>query len=197
MSRPKRRTYRCTRTRRSRVPFRPSVARWRCRFWADCTINILERRFPTGTPSQGSSQQTTLARATSHWIARQLTEAYAWQQPPRYIVRDRDCVYGAVVIQRLRAMGIRDRPISPRSPWQNGYSERLIGSIRRECLDHVVAFSERHLRHLLNSYQKCYNEARTHLSLHKDAPIPRAVHTVGRTLAVPVLGGLHHQYFRA
>jgi Integrase core domain len=83
------------------------------------------------------------------------------------------------------------------SPWQNGYSERLIGSIRRDCLDHVVVFGEQHLLHLLNSYQKYYNEARTHLSLHKDAPIPRAVQTVGRTLAVPVLGGLHHQYFRA
>jgi hypothetical protein len=75
------------------------------------------------------------ARPSAHWIARQLTEAYGWQQTPRYIVRDRDCVYGDVVIQRLRAMGIRDRPISPRSPWQNGYSERLIGSIRRDCLD--------------------------------------------------------------
>jgi hypothetical protein len=73
----------------------------------------------------------------------------------------------------------------------------VLGSIRRECLDHVVVFGERHLRHLLNSYQKYYNEARTHLSLHKDAPVPRAAHTVGRTLAVPVLGGLHHQYFRA
>ena len=137
------------------------------------------------------------ARPSSHWIARQLTEAYGWQQTPRYIVRDRDCIYGDVVIRRLRAMGIRGRPIAPRSPWQNGYSERLIGSIRRDCLDHVVVFGERHLRHLLNSYQKYYNEARTHLSLHKDAPIPRAVQTVGRTLAMPVLGGLHHQYFRA
>jgi Integrase core domain len=136
------------------------------------------------------------ARPSAHWIARQLTEAYGWQQTPRYIVRDRDCVYGAVVIERLRAMGIRDRPIVPRSPWQNGYSERLIGSIRRDCLDHVIVFGERHLHHLLNSYQKYYNEARTHLSLRKDAPIPRAVQTVGRTLAVPVLGGLHHQYFR-
>jgi hypothetical protein len=77
------------------------------------------------------------ARPSAHWIVRQLTEAYGWQQAPPYIVRDRDCVYGAVVIQRLRAMGIRDRPISPQSPWQNGYSERLIGSIRRDCLDHV------------------------------------------------------------
>src|SRR2546428_5848947 len=104
------------------------------------------------------------ARPSAHWIVRQLTEAYGWQQTPRYIIRDRDCVYGNVVIQRLRAMGIRDRPISPRSPWQNGYSERLIGSIRRDCLDHVVVFGERHLRHLLNSYQKYYNEVRTHLS---------------------------------
>src|SRR5215471_2405140 len=137
------------------------------------------------------------ARPSAHWIARQLTEAYGWQQTPRYIVRDRDCVYGDVVIQRLRAMGIRDRPISPRSPWQNGYSERLIGSIRRDCLDHVVVLGERHLRHLLNAYQKYYNEARTHLSLHKDAPVPRAVQTVGLPLAMPVLGGLHHQYFQS
>jgi hypothetical protein len=119
------------------------------------------------------------ARPSADWIAHQVTEPYGWQQTPRYIVRDRDCVYGDVVIQR--------------SPWQNGYSERLIGSIRRDCLDHVVVFGERHLRHLLNSYQKYYNEARTHLSLHKDAPIPRTIQTVGRTLAMPVLGGLHHQ----
>jgi len=134
---------------------------------------------------------------SAHWISRQLTEAYGWQQTPRYIVRDRDCVYGEIVTQRLRAMGIRDRPISPQSPWQNGYSERLIASIRRDCLDHVVVFGERHLRYLLNSYQKYYNEARTHLSLYKDAPIPRTIQTVGRTLAMPALDGLHHQYFRA
>jgi Integrase core domain len=148
-------------------------------------------------PTANSKRLGVTARPSAHWIARQLTEAYGWQQTPRYIVRDRDCVYGDVVIQRLRAMGIRDRPISPRSPWQNGYSERLIGSIRRNCLDHVVVFGERHLRHLLNAYQKYYSEARTHLSLHKDAPIPRGVQTIGRTLVVPVLGGLHHQYFRA
>ena len=90
-------------------------------------------------------------------------------------------------------------PLMNRSAWkwQNGYSERLIDSIRRDCLDHVVVFGERHLRHLLNSYQKYYNEARTHLSLHKDAPISRAVLTVGRTLAVSVLDGLHDQYLRA
>ena len=94
-------------------------------------------------------------------------------------------------------MGIRDRPIAPRSPWQNGCAERLIGSIRRDCLDHVLVFGERHLRHLLKSYQEYYNEARTHLSLQKDAPVSRAVQAVWQTFAVPVLGGLHHQYIRA
>jgi hypothetical protein len=89
-------------------------------------------------------------------------------------------------------MGIRDRPISPRSPWQNGYAERLIGSIRRDCLDHVVVFGEPHLRSLLRSYQRYYNEGRTHLSLCKDAPIPRAVQASGHIVVAPILGGLHH-----
>ena len=93
-------------------------------------------------------------------------------------------------------MGIRDRPTSPRSPWQNGYAERLIGSIRRECIDHVIVFGECHLRHLLRSYLNYYNETRTHLSLDKDAPVSRAIQTVGRMFARPVLGGLHHQYVR-
>jgi transposase InsO family protein len=136
------------------------------------------------------------AHPTAEWIARQLTEAYGWQRAPRYIIRDRDRAYGEAVLSRLRAMGIRDRPIAVRSPWQNGCAERLIGSIRRDCLDHVVVFGERHLCHLLKAYQKYYNEARTHLSLVKDAPIPRAVQAIGQTMAVPVLGGLHHRYIR-
>jgi transposase InsO family protein len=137
------------------------------------------------------------AHPNAEWIARQLTEACGWKESPRYVVRDRDGVYGEAFIRRLAAMGIRDRPISARSPWQNGYAERLIGSIRRECLDHVVVFGEQHLRHLLGSYQKYYNEVRTHLSLRKDAPFPRAVQIEGRrVLALPVLGGLHHQYVR-
>jgi transposase InsO family protein len=135
------------------------------------------------------------AHPTAEWIARQLTEAYAWAQTPRYIIRDRDGAYGDVLIRRLRAMGIRDRPIEPRSPWQNGHTERLIGSIRRDCLDHVVVFGERHLRHLLRSYQRYYNDARTHLSLNKDAPALRAVQAVGRIVANPHLGGLHHHTF--
>jgi transposase InsO family protein len=133
---------------------------------------------------------------SAQWIAHQLSEAYGWQQAPQYVIRDRDCVYGEAFIRRLRAMGIRDRPISPRSPWQNGYAERLIGSIRRDCLDHVVVFSERHLCHLLRLYQRYYNDARTHLSLNKDAPVSRAVQAVGRIVPNPHLGGLHYQYVR-
>src|SRR5215471_18357833 len=132
------------------------------------------------------------AHPSAQWIGRQLSEAYGWQQAPQYVVRDRDCVYGEVFIRRLRAMGIRDRPISPRS-WQNGYTERLVGSIRRDCLDHVVVFSERHLCHLLRLYQRYYNDARTHLSLNKDAPVSRAVQAVGRIVPNPQLGGLCHQ----
>jgi transposase InsO family protein len=136
------------------------------------------------------------AHPTAEWISHQLTEAYGWKVAPRYIIRDRDAVYGDVFIRRLRAMSIRDRPTAPRSPWQNGYCERAIGSIRRECLDHVVVFGERHLRHLLRSYATYYNEARTHLSVNKDAPSPRTVHAVGRILPTPFLGGLHHLYVR-
>ena len=113
-----------------------------------------------------------------------------------YLIRDRDACYGNLFVRRVRSLGIRDRPTSPRSPWQNGYAERLIGSIRRECLDHVVVFGERHLRHLLLSYVNYYNSVRTHLSLAKDAPLVRPVRAVGRIKPLPVLGGLHHQYIR-
>jgi hypothetical protein len=109
------------------------------------------------------------AHPNAEWLARQLTEACGWGEPPRYLIRDRDGVYGAAFIRRIRAMAIRDRPVSA-SPWQNGYADGLIGSIRRECLDHVVVVGERYLRHVLASYQKYYNEVRTHLSLQKDAP---------------------------
>jgi transposase InsO family protein len=111
--------------------------------------------------------------ATTHpsaeWISRQLMEAYGWEQGPRYLVRDRDRVYGEVFMRRLLAIGMRNRPTAPRSSWQNGYGERLIGSIRRDCLDHDIVFGERHLRHLLRSYANYYNQTRTQLSLNKDS----------------------------
>jgi transposase InsO family protein len=136
------------------------------------------------------------AHLTAEWLARQLTEACGSDPAPRYLIRDRDGAYGEIFKNRLRAMGIRDRPTAPRSPWQNGCAERLIGSIRRECLDHVVVFGEWHLRHLLFSYMEYYNNARTHLSLNKDAPITRAVEAVGRIIPRQMVGGLHHRYSR-
>ncbi len=136
------------------------------------------------------------AHPSAEWISRQLTEAYGWEEWPCYLVRDRDSAYGEVFNRRLRAMGIRDRPTAPRSPWQNGYCERLIGSIRRECLDHILVFGERHLRHLLRAYADYYNHTRTHLLLDKDAPAWRSIEEFGRISPVPVLGGLHHRYVR-
>ncbi len=132
---------------------------------------------------------------TAEWIARQITEAFPWDQAPRYLLRDRDRSYGAIVHRRLRAMGIRDHPTAPRSPWQNGHVERLIGSIRRECLDHIVVI-EAALRRTLKAYARYYNEVRTHRSLHKDAPETRPVQFTGTVCSRPVLGGLHHHYVR-
>jgi transposase InsO family protein len=136
------------------------------------------------------------ANPTADWIARQITEAFPWDQAPRYLLRDRDRSYGTVVRRRLQAMGIRDHPTAPRSPWQNGHVERLIGSIRRECLDHIVVMGEASLRRTLKAYARYYNEVRTHRSLHKDAPETRPVQFIGLILSRPVLGGLHHQYVR-
>ena len=136
------------------------------------------------------------AHPTAEWIAQQVTEAFPWNEVPRYLIRDRDGIYGAAVTRRLRAMGIRDKPIAPGSPWQNGYAERLIGTIRRECLDHMIVFGEAHLRRILGKYVAYYNGSRIHRALDKDAPLHRAIERVGIITSQPVLGGLHHQYCR-
>jgi transposase InsO family protein len=133
---------------------------------------------------------------TAEWIARQITEAFPWNEAPRYLIRDRDQVYGAAATRRLRTMGIRDRPIAPGSPWQNGFAERLIGSIRRECVNYIVVLGETHLRRALRSYARYYNEVRTHRSLDKDAPLSRPVHWTGSIMSRALLGGLHHHYVR-
>jgi transposase InsO family protein len=138
----------------------------------------------------------TTTHPTAEWIAQQITEAFPWNGAPRYLIRDRDGTYGGTVTRRLRAMGIRDKPIAPGSPWQNCFAERLIGSIRRECVDHVVALGEQHLREVLKSYASYYNTARTHRSLAKDAPISRPVQRIGRIVSHTLVGGLHHQYVR-
>ena len=113
---------------------------------------------------------------TAEWIARQITDAFPWDEAPKYLLRDRDRIYGNCVTRRLRAMGIRDKPVAPASPWQNGFAERLIGSIRRECVDHFVVLGEAHLRRILQAYARYYNDVRTHRSLGKDAPASRPVH---------------------
>ena len=133
---------------------------------------------------------------TAKWLARQITEAFPWASAPAYLVRDNDRAYGRVFTSRVRAMGIRDRPISPRSPWQNGCAERLIGTLRRECLDRVIILGEMHLRRILSAYAAYYNHARTHLALRKDAPLHQAVQRSGAIVAIPILAGLHHQYVR-
>ena len=133
---------------------------------------------------------------TAEWVARQLTEAFPWDEAPGYLIRDNDRIYGNVALRRMRAMGIRDKPTAPGSPWQNGFAERLIGSIRRECLDHLVVRGEAHLRQILQNYADYYNRIRTHRSLGKDAPAFRPVRPVGEIVKHAVLGGLHHHYVR-
>jgi transposase InsO family protein len=112
---------------------------------------------------------------SAQWIAGQVTDAFPWDEAPRHLVRDRDDAFGSTYRHRVRAMGIRDHPIAPRSPWQNGHVERLIGSIRRECLDHMIVLGEADLRRVLKSYATYYNQVRTHLSLDKDTPDFRRV----------------------
>ncbi len=133
---------------------------------------------------------------TAEWLAQQITEAFPWTSAPAYLVRDNDRAYGRVFTSRVRAMGIRDRPISPGSPWQNGCAERLIGTLRRECLDQILISGEAHLRRVLSAYAAYYNQARTHLALHKDAPSHRSVQRSGAIVGIPILAGLHHQYVR-
>ena len=133
---------------------------------------------------------------TAEWLAQQLSEAFPWETAPTHPIRDRDAIYGVRFRRRVRAMGIRVRPTAPRSPWQNGHVERLIGSIRRECLDHQAIFGEAHLRCVLQQYADYYNGIRTHLSLAKDAPHHRQPQVSGRITPTPILHGLHHAYVR-
>ena len=133
---------------------------------------------------------------TAEWITQQLTEAFPWDAAPRYLIRDRDRIYGSIVARRMRAMGIRDKPTASASPWQNGIAERLIGSIRRECVDHFTVLGEAHLRRILRAYASYYNDIRTHRSLRKDAPISRPVQWAGIINSLAILGGLHHYYVR-
>ncbi len=119
-----------------------------------------------------------------------------WDTAPKYLIRDNDRAFGGAFKARGRAMGIRDRPISLCSPWRNGYAERLIGSVRRECTDYLIALNAEHLRRILAKYANYYNEMRTHVSLGKDAPCTRPIERFGDVVAHSILGGLHHRYAR-
>jgi transposase InsO family protein len=135
---------------------------------------------------------------TAQWTAQQVVEAFPWDEAPRYLLRDRDSMYSAAFRQRVQHMGIEEIVIAPHSPWQNPYVERLIGSIRRECLDHVVVLHERHLQRILTRYFSYYHRFRTHRAWDMDAPVPRAVQppALGPIQEVPEVGGLHHHYER-
>jgi len=138
------------------------------------------------------------AHPTATWTARQLVEACGVAKTPKYLIRDRDEIYGNRFQRQAEALGIEEVITAPGSPWQNAYAERVIGSIRRECLDHVIVLGERHLKHILSSYVSYYHSARTHLSLNKDAPDGRAIQLPeqGTVVELPRVGGFHHEYVR-
>ena len=133
---------------------------------------------------------------TADWTCQQIVEAFADRDAPRYLIRDRDSIYGSEVRLRIASLGIEEVLAAPRSPWQNPYVERLIGSIRRDCLNHFVILNARHLKRILASYFVYYHGSRTHLGLDKQCPIPRQVSSIGRIITIPQLGGLHHRYER-
>ena len=136
---------------------------------------------------------------TARWTAQQVVEAFPFDTSPRFLIRDRDSIYGQDFRERIEHLGIEEVVMAYRSPWQSPYVERLIGSIRRECLDHVIVFNEAHLLRILTDYFAYYHEARSHLSLDRNAPIPRQVElpSQGRVIAIPHVGGLRHRYTRA
>jgi len=135
---------------------------------------------------------------SARWTGQQVIEAFPYETAPRYLLRDRDSIYGADFVRRVRSTGVKQVVTAHKSPWQNAHVERLIGSTRRECLDHVIVLNGQHLRRILRAYFVYYHESRTHQGLENDCPIPRAVQPIdaGAVVAEPVLGGLHHRYWR-
>ncbi len=138
------------------------------------------------------------AHPTAEWTAQQLREAFPYDQIPGYLLRDRDGIFGRAFREDVKAMGIEEVLSAPRSPWQRAYVERVIGTIRRECLDHVIVFNEASLYRQMKSFVAYYHDSRTHLSLEKDAPESRPVQAAdaGEIVSLPQLGGLHHRYER-
>jgi putative transposase len=151
-----------------------------------------------GYTTQQNSQPVITAHPTAQWITQQIVEAFPWNTVPRYLLRDRDSIYSEAFQHRIKYMGIEEVKTAPRRPWQNPYCERLVGSIRREVLDHVIVLNDRHLRRVLTAYIAYYHRFRTHLSLEMDCPQPRTVEPpeAGQVRALPEVGGLHHHYER-
>jgi putative transposase len=138
------------------------------------------------------------AHPTARWTAQQLVEAFPFDSAPRYLLRDRDAIYGEKVRRRIKSLCIEEVVTAPHSPWQNPFVERIIGSIRRDCLNHIIVLNERHLRRILREYFSYYHSCRTHISLNKDPPETRTVETpeMGNVVAFPHVGGRHHRYGR-
>src|SRR6266702_3400887 len=168
----------CATTRRTSRP-------WTCSSFLPSALTCSMSWSSSAWRAESLSGSNVTPHPTAEWIAQQITEAFPWSETPRYLIRDQDRIYGAAIARRLRAMGIRDKPIAPGSPWQNAFAERLIGSIRRECVDHIVV-----------CYARYYNEMRTNRSLDKDAPLSRPVQRTGSIMSRALLGGLHHHYVR-
>jgi transposase InsO family protein len=135
---------------------------------------------------------------TSAWISQQLREAFPWDTAPKYLIRDNDSAFGSKVTHTIKSLGIKDTPTAPRSPWQNPFVERVIGTIRRDCLDHVIVLNEAHLKSVLKDFFDYYHTSRTHMALDRDSPETRDVHPPegGNVIAFPMVGGIHHRYER-
>ena len=133
------------------------------------------------------------------WAARQIIDSFPYEEAPRLLLRDRDGIYADYFKTRIKGMGIEEVPIAPRSPWQNPFCERLVGSIRRDCLEHVIVLNEDHLRRILRSYFQYYHDSRAPLSLERNSPVPREVEPAsrGKVISIPQVGGLHHRHTRA
>ena len=134
---------------------------------------------------------------SAEWTAQQIVNAFPYDEAPRFLIRDHDGIYAKYFRDRVDSMGIEEAPTAQRSPWQNPYAERIIGSIRRECLNHLIVLGERHLKRILTEYFDYYHHCRPHLSLSRNSPIPREVESHGEVISIPMVGGLHHQYSRA
>ena len=139
------------------------------------------------------------AHPTAAWTAQQIVDAFPFDEVPRFLLRDRDSIYGEFFRQRVEQLGIEEVVTAPRSPWQNPYVERLNGTIRYDCLNHIIVLNEAHLRRILTVYFEYYHESRAHLSLECNSPVPRRVEhpSEGEVIAIPQVGGLHHRYRRA